>query len=530
MIRGAGVLTERNASNAVAEDIYKAILKTGISKPEAEFIVEKMTVILDDYADRQGAGANIKYYINRRITKLEITIIIPGEPFDPFSDGEGARKLSYEELFILNTRTADVACQYKWKCNIISIKVPLEEKHRSIFTNPIFWAVNLGIVCGFILRLLPGEIGDLMIDKIVAPTQNVIFGMISGVMGPMILISMISSISALGSVNELTNLGFKIIGRFLVISLFLTALAIAVSGLIFRNFGRSILNFSPDQLYILFLNMIPTNLISPILNTNTPQLVIMGLLMGVGILLLGDSVSGLKEGIGQIQKWVMSIMRVIMVTLPAIPFFCITTALAKGKEKELLSGWRFIAASYLIYAVCVLLKMLKTSIRTGTRIPDLWQKVKSVAVISFKTGSSTAAIKNMYEVSDEKLRIRQSFSSLWIPMMSAMLSPQTTIYVIVGAFMGARLGNIPISISFLAVLLLITMELSVASPGAPAACMVMLKTIGLPAEYAGLLTIYRLFTDNFGTACSCSYSILEEYELAFKLKEVTSGGAERPEN
>ena len=50
--------------------------------------------------------------------------------------------------------------------------------------------------------------------------------------------------------------------------------------------------------------------------------------------------------------------------------------------------------------------------------------------------------------------------------------------------------------------------------------MVMLKTVGLPVEYVGLFTTYRLLTDNYGSACSSTYDVLEEYEIACKLGEV----------
>ena len=70
----------------------------------------------------------------------------------------------------------------------------------------------------------------------------------------------------------------------------------------------------------MILGVVPTNLIDPFLKNNTAQLVILGLLIGAGVLVLGDSVPELKRMIEQINKLVMSVMQIVLLTMPAIPF------------------------------------------------------------------------------------------------------------------------------------------------------------------------------------------------------------------
>ena len=101
-----------------------------------------------------------------------------------------------------------------------------------------------------------------------------------------------------------------------------------------------------------------------------------------------------------------------------------------------------------------------------------------------------------------------------------MLSLKTAVNVVIAAFMAAQLENMPVSGSFLLVLIIMATELSTASPGIPAACTAVLKSLGLPVDYVGLITTYRLLTDNYGAACSISYNVLEEVEIAHKLGEI----------
>ena len=301
--------------------------------------------------------------------------------------------------------------------------------------------------------------------------------------------------------------------------LFLIVVSVLVSGLIFMNFGVGGSEFTISHLFSMIFDIIPTNLVDPFLKNSTAQLVILGLLTGAGLLVIGEGVDELKRIIEQINKWIMSIMRIVLLVMPALPFFSITITLAEGKEKALLSGWKFILASYIVFSVCTAIKAVKTSMRSGIPIKELWRMIKPVAKISLTTGSTTAALKSVYEVSDKELRIKPSFSSFWIPMSTAMLSPKTAINVVISAFMAAQLENVPVSIGFLLVLILVTVELSTASPGISAACTAMLTALGLPVSYVGLFTTYRLLTDNYGAACCISYNVLEEVEIAHKLGE-----------
>ena len=521
IIKKESTLLCDNTSNVIMEDTRNALRKAGFSDSETDLFAEKLIGVLDDYATFCSDGAEMKYRIWKGLIRMNLQILIPGEAFDPFTDGSSAKNRSFEKMFNLNLNAEDVeiSCKYGMKCNVISISIPLEKKPKKLIKDPIIWGVVLGFACGFLCRLLPQGISAFVITEIASPLQSILLSLISGVMGPVIFISLVSSIIALENINDLTGLGFKIIGRFLVIILFLIAVGILVSGLLFRNFGIGSSGFSLALLFSMIFNVIPTNLFEPFLKNNTAQLVILGFLMGAALLLLGDRVSELKRIIEQINKWIMSVMKIVLLTMPAIPFLSILITLAGGKEKDLLSGWKFIVASYLVFTICIVVKAVKTSIKAGIRIPELWRMVKPVARISFTTGSTTAALKSVYEVSDEH-GVKSSFSSFWIPMSTAMLSPKTAVNVVIAAFMAAQLENMSVSGSFLLVLIIMATELSTASPGIPAACTAVLKSLGLPVDYVGLITTYRLLTDNYGAACSISYNVLEEVEIAHKLGEI----------
>ena len=515
-------LTGDNASGSLAENGRKVLLKAGFPESTTEYFVEKMVGVLDDYAACAGEGAKVKYWGWKSPVNMEFRILIPGEPFDPFTEGKDAQNRAIDKLFSanLNNGTPRISYKYTNKCNVIAISIPLQDKPKKLIKDPVVWGLILGLACGLLLRLLPQNVSSVITHDVATPLLNVILKVLSGVMGPVIFFSLLSSTISLAGVDELTGLGFKLVRRFLLAILFLIVVSVLICGLIFRNFGAGDTAFSLGQLFGMILDIFPTNVIDPFQNNNTAQLVVMSLLTGAALLVLGDNVRELKRIIDQINKWVMGVMKIVLVVMPAIPFLSIMTTLADGKGASLLDGWKYIAASYVIFALCAAVKAVKTSVRSGIRIPDLWRMIKPVAKISFTTGSTSASIRKLYEASDGELKVKPSFSSFWIPMSSSMLSPKTAVNVIIAAFMAAQFENIPISISFLVVMMLVGMELSLSSPGIAAASTAMLTALGLPVSYVGLFTSYRLLTDNFGAACSVSYNVLEEIEISRKLGEV----------
>lgn len=531
MISKTGKLLIDNSENEIISDSAEMLRRAGYADCYIEQFTDNAVGLLNDYAKLLGPGTKVEYVIAKRFSRMELALFIQGKEYDPFNSGSGAKKrrLAGVVSMNLNTETARVSYRYSLGRNIISVSIPLSEKRRSIFKNPTFIAVVSGVILGFLCKLLPESANSFIVNDIASPLMSVILGVISGIMGPVIFISLVTSIITMNSINDLTNLGFKIIKRFIVSILFLIAVSIAVSALFFRSFGTESFSFEPKQLIQMIFDIIPTNPFKAFLDNNTPQLVVLGFLLGSALLLLGDAVSGLKNILTQVNDWIMSAMRIVLMIVPAIPFLSIFTSIAKGSGAELLGGWKFIAASYAVFTICVAVKAVKTSMVSGVKVSELWNGMKSIVKMAFTTGSTAAPIKKAYEVSEREFNIKPEFTSFWIPMCSAMLSPKTAINVVIASFMVAELCGMAISVSFLLVLILITLELSIASPGTTSAWAIVFVALSMPVSYVGIFAAYRLLTENYSAACTEAYSILEEVEAAHKLGSIKSGnGADGP--
>ena len=523
MINKKSSLLRDNSANEIISDSAAMLRGSGFEDEYIGRFTDNAVSLLNDYAELIGVGAKIEYSFVKRFARLDLRILIQGEAYDPFKSGSDAKKRSLANVvnMNLNTETVRVSYRYALGYNVISVSAPLTERRKSLIRDPMLLSVILGVVLGLLCQRMPAAASSFIIDELASPLMSIMLKVLSGIMGPVIFVSMTTSIIALDSINDLTNLGFKIIKRFIVIILFLTAVSIAVSAVFFRSLGTGSVSFAPQQLIQMLLDIIPTNLFRPFLDNNTPQLVILGFLLGSALLLLGDRVTELNEILLQINEWMMSAMKIVLMAVPAIPFLSIFTTIAKGSGGEMLGGWKFIVASYIVYGIAVVFKAVKASAKTGISIPVFWRRIKPVVKMAFTTGSTAAPIRKANEITEKDFKIKPEFTSFWVPMCSAMLSPKTTINVVIAAFMVAEMTGVAVTTSFLLVLILVTLELSMASPGTTSAWAIMFETLSMSTAYVGLFTVYRMLTANFGAACTEAYVMMEEVEAAYKL-----GGAE----
>ena len=213
-------------------------------------------------------------------------------------------------------------------------------------------------------------------------------------------------------------------------------------------------------------------------------------------------------------------MRLVFVLTPVIPFISLFKAFATGNTSVLLDGWEFIVGVFATLVICCLFKLIKVSLRCRLSIKVLLKKTLPVASLAFSSGSENATLNMQIEHSRTKLGINQTFSDFWIPMSHAMFKPRTTVHLVIPPFLIAKAMGMPISQSFLLVLILTVLELSVASSGITAAWTILFSALGLPLEYVGLFVIYKVFTTNIACGGCEFYYTLEQIEASCVLDTI----------
>ncbi len=522
MKKKTGFLLADNQDNSVITEGLAALKKAGFEEEERAVYAEKTLGLLDDSRDVFGEGKEFEYAIGKRFGRLELQIRIAGEKFNPLEEGRGAEKRNRESSLrnFYMDKTTFVSYNYIAGKNIITIFSPAIRRREFAVKSPVLWALFLGLLAGMLCRRLPEGLVSFLINDLVNPVFSVVIGMMTGIMGPVIFVSMVLSISSLGSIDKLTDLGGRIIRRFVKITLLVMGVSVAVSLLFYHVFGTENGSFQFGKVISMMLDVFPKNLLSPFLENNTPQLVVMGFAMGAALLMLGDRASLLNSSLNQVGDWLKNTSYLIYRLTPLIPFISVFKLTVNGQTGILLDGWEFIVAVYVSFTICALFKLAKVSMKCGIGIPVLWRKAWPLFSRAFVTGSETATMMLEYEVSRDAMGINPGFSEFWIPISQAMLSVKTTVHLIIPPFLILKYTGMPITSSFLLVLVILTLEMSFASPGINSAWVILFASLTLPSDYVGIFAVYKMLTTNYGSACSMLYSALEQIEFSDAMGEM----------
>lgn len=312
-------------------------------------------------------------------------------------------------------------------------------------------------------------------------------------------------------------MGFRLFRRFIAIAAFISILAMAVAFLVF-SFGRgqTDMNFTPRVLVDMFTSVIPTNLFEPFTENNFPQLVVLGVVMGVALLLLNRKESVLYNALVDLHAWINELLRLILKLTPIIPGLALFKMFAQRDFSSFIRGWKFILAAYICMALVLVAKIIRVKIRCkGLDLSMLMRKMRPAVQTAFLSGSEIAAVEKFTETAEGPVAISKNLTSLWIPLNQSMLSPIGPVYYVLAPFFVAEITGTPISVSFLFVLLLLSVQLSLAYPGIIAGDTIIFNALSLPTDYVGMFSAYSVFIKNASAAFGITFRMLEITESAY---------------
>ena len=504
--------------NTIIEDCKTALSKKKVSEDDADIFRETVQGVLDDYGNLLGSDQEIRYKVRKRIDKVECNIFIKADRLDPFEEGQHAEERALQRSIgnLQFNRDTSLSYRYLKGYNVITIRSARKRGSGNILKQPMIQAALGGLILGLLCQQLPGSINQFIVNEITSPVLSIVLNMISGIMGPVVFITIVKAVGLLDSIDDLTGLGSRIMLRFLISAACVAFVVMLIGICFFPLFGKGGVDISPAVLIELLLDVIPTSLVTPFVENNYPQLVVLALGLGAVLLTLGDRVNGLMNLIEQLAEWLIGFMNTVLIIMPVVPFLSIFNLIAKGQISTFLKGWKFILASYVCMVVCIAVKLIKVSLKCKISIPLLWKKTKPVIMKVFSTASSASVIKMNYEMSRDELGIDPAFSSFWVPLSSGMLDASSTMFFVLAPFFVAELTGMHISVAFLFVVMLLAVELSMANPGLTAGYTIIFQALGMSAEHVGMFSAFSVVIRNFSAAICTAYRILEHIEVAWK--------------
>ena len=518
------ILTISNTQlDKILEECQNEISKYNLLEEDVHAFMDNASGILNEYLERLGEGCELTYKIKKHLDYLELKLSIKGPKYDPFEEGRLSEGLNEQRTMssVMFNRNPAVTYRYFDGRNIISVRSEKKQIGKGFLRHPVVYATVAGLIAGLICNNLPEQTGDFIVQNITEPVLTVLLAVMSGIIGPIVFLSIVKAVSALDGIDMLTDLGSKAIKQFLITTLCIAVFTNIVGFIFFPLFGHNTrLDFDPRAILGVILNAIPTSFVTPFVENNIPQIVILGIGMGAVLLKIGDRVRGLTDLLYQLSDWLISFMKTILVIVPVIPFLSVFNIAAAGNIAVFLTGWKYIAATYVCMALCLVFKTCKVMYKCHVSLNVLWSKIKPVVKKVLPTGRPAEGAAKNYEISRTQLGIDPEFSRFWIPLSNSMLDPTTTISLVLATFLVAEITETPVTLSFTLILMLLAVELSMASPGLIAGYTVIFQSLGMSADYVGMFSAFSVVIKNIAASCTMIYRMLEHIEAAYKTDHI----------
>ena len=366
-------------------------------------------------------------------------------------------------------------------------------------TTKILIGLGVGALTGLILNVFSPELFSVLDKFLFTPLGKIFINLITMLVVPIVLFSIILGTAGLGDPKKLGRIGFKTISFFMTTTAIALIIGISLAFLIkpglMGEFDTSGAEFKAEEappISETFLNLIPTNPFEALTSGNMLQIIVFALFIGIALSALGDKTKGILSLIEQGNEIMMYLVGLVMKFAPYGTFGLIATAIGS-------QGISAIKAMG-VYMFVVLLALIIHALFTygsavyflGGKNPLWFFKGFSPAMgVAFGTSSSNATLPLSMETAQKNLRVPESVSSFVQPLGATINMDGTAIMQGVATIFIAQVYGADLTLTELATVVITAVLASIGTAGVPGVGLIMLamvlQSVNLPVEGIGLI-------------------------------------------
>lgn len=383
---------------------------------------------------------------------------------------------------------------------------------------PLYTKILIGLATGVAAGLatkLPGLDWLTPVFQRLEPVGTVFIRLITMIVIPLVVASLMLGIAALGDLRHLGRLGGKTMAYYLVT----TALAVTL-GLVISNVARPGARIAPetrDRLAAQFqteaadrmaiaesapsvgdvlVNIVPRNPIQAAASFDLLPLIVFTLIFGAAVTMLPDDRKrAFLSFFETVNEASMTVIRWVMELAPYAVFALLAAVVARfGLD---------LLRSLLFYALCVALGLvlhafgtLALIVRLAARLNPLafFKRIAAAPLVAFSTSSSNATLPVTMEVASDRLGISRQVRSFVLPLGATINMDGTALYQAVAVMFIAQIYGIPMDLGKQLIIVLTATLASIGTAGVPSAgiitLIVVLQSVGMAAHVqAGIAMI-----------------------------------------
>ncbi len=389
-------------------------------------------------------------------------------------------------------------------------------KQLDNLTTQILLAMLFGAVLGVVLNLFFMDykfISEFLVGDVFHVIGKIFINSLKMLVVPLVFISLVCGVAALGDISKLGRLGGKALLFYLGTTALAITLALGLAILVAPGEGFDVASttaqeFTPKETPSIaqtIINLVPDNPIKAMAQGDMLPLIFFSLLFGIAIVMAGESGKRVEAQFNDYNEIMMQLVIILMKLAPFGVFCLIAKTFAfQGIDviTPLLSYFLVVTAALFVHALVTYPVLLKTF--SGLNIWTFLKKMREVQIFAFSTSSSNATIPINIENTEKRLGVDNSVASFTIPLGATINMDGTAIMQGVATVFIANVYNISLGVGdYLAVILTATLA-SIGTAGVPGVGLIMLamvlNQVGLPVEGIALIIGVDRLLDMMRTA------------------------------
>lgn len=474
--------------------------------------------LLLNWREKAGDDTSVSLSMGSRFGRPYVTLEMQGSECNPLADDEDDFG-EYTGRMMANMGLSP-AYSYQRGVNVVSFRL---KKKRMNPLAALLLAAMAAVGVGLAGLALPEGLRTSVAADFLTPLYETFLGILSTIAGPMIFLSVAWGIYGVGDAAVFGRIGKKMLLRFFGVTLLICVGAFAVLLPFFRlKFSGAGLNLTGIKgIYDLLLGIFPRNIVSPFLDGNSMQIILIATVMGCIMLILGSQTKTVALLIEQVNYVIQYLMELVSRLVTAFIFIILLRLIWSGSLVTILSAWVPVVAFVAVTVLFTVILLAFVGVREKVNPILLVKKIFSPFFIALTTASSSAAFGANIACCERDLGIDRKLTNFGIPLGIVLYKPTTAISFTACVLYFARYYEVEASLVWLVTAALVISIITVALPPVPGgtlACYtIVFLQLGIPADAIAVAMVLDVVFDFISTGFDTVY---RQCELVLQAERV----------
>jgi len=300
---------------------------------------------------------------------------------------------------------------------------------------------------------------------------------------PLVFVTLVSGIIAMGDPKKLGSLGARTMGMYIGTTACAIVIGLTLAILLQPGVGVDLGDTARElpgagSLSDRLVSIIPTNPIAALAEGNMLAIIFFSLLMGSGIMMTGKKGEPIAKLFDAGSEVMLKITHMVMEVAPFGVFALIAGMVGTGGITKLFSVVPLVVAvvgGCVIHMVVVHGSIMKFILK----LPAIrfFQGARGAQLVAFSTSSSSATLPVTISVAEDNLGIKSPVASSVLPLGSTINMDGTAVYVGIVAVFAAQAFGIPLGLTEYLLIAATTTLVSIGTAAVPSASLFLMATV-----------------------------------------------------